>query len=58
MANKQFNSQNMHKGAARTQMMEQGGYDGRFMNKTFKDKKKHENRQEARKFKQNWRAFA
>ena len=48
---------NMYKSSARDQMMEAGGYDGRFMNKTMKDKKKHENKREARNFKQNARMF-
>lgn len=48
---------NMYKAAARTEFISQGGYDGRFMNKTMKDKKKHENKREARDWKQNSRMF-
>lgn len=35
----------------RKEMVLQGAYDGRFRNKVVKDKKKHQSKTEARKFK-------
>lgn len=57
MANKQYNPNTFAKAAARNDMMAQGGYDGRFQGKTFKDKKKDQDKREARNWKQNLRSM-
>ena len=48
---------NMVKASVRTAMIADGGYDGRFQNKTFKDRKKEDNKRSARNWKKELKAF-
>lgn len=57
MAKASYNQHSMQRGNQRQSMIDQGGYDGRFAGKTFKDKKKDQNRRESRDWKKSLKAY-